>query len=76
MVKICENKNKCKSAYSKNGNNKWSRKVSDEEKKKNRMESIRRWQNIEYICPKCDKKTKNYYKSLHNKNIVNTNKSD
>ena len=43
------------------------KRVSDEDKKKHRNESVKKWQNKEYVCPKCGKTFKNYYKSQHNK---------
>ena len=43
------------------------KRVSDEEKKKKRMATIKKWQNIEYECPKCSKVIKNNNRSAHNK---------
>ena len=43
--------------------NKRPRRVSDEDKKKHRME----WRKKEYKCPKCDKTFKNSYRYIHNK---------
>ena len=43
------------------------RRVSDEDKKKHQMKAVKKWQNKEYKCPKCDKTFKNSYKYVHNK---------
>ena len=47
------------------------RRVSDEEKKKHQMESIKKWQKKEYKCPKCDKTIKNGSRYVHNKKCGN-----
>ena len=47
--------------------NECSKRLSDEEKKKHRMEAITKWQNKEYECLKCGKTYKNNYKYVHNK---------
>ena len=41
--------------------------VSVEDKKKQRKEAIKRWQQKEYECKKCGKTYKNGYRFLHNK---------
>ena len=46
------------------------RRVSDEEKKKKRMATIKKWQNIEYECPKCSKVIKNNNKYKHIKKCL------
>ena len=43
------------------------RKVLDEYKKKHQLEAVKRWQNKEFICPKCGKILKNSSKYVHNK---------
>ena len=43
------------------------KRVSDEDKKKNNAERVKKWQNKEYKCPNCDKVYKNSYKYLHKK---------
>ena len=43
------------------------RRVSDEDKKKNQIEYLKKWQNKEYLCPNCEKVIKNGYKYVHNK---------
>ena len=47
--------------------NKRPRRVSDEDKKKNQIECLKKWQKKEYKCPKCDKTIKNGCKYVHNK---------
>ena len=47
--------------------NKRPRKFSDEERKKNQYEALRKWQKKEYTCPRCDKIIKNGSKYLHRK---------
>ena len=47
--------------------NKRSNRVSDEDKKKHRMEAVKKWQNKVFNCSKCDKTFKNSYKYVHNK---------
>ena len=42
-------------------------KLSDEDKKKHKMEAKKKWQNKEYICPNCGNSHKNNYKYVHNK---------
>ena len=43
------------------------KRVSEEDKKKNQMECIKKWQNQEYKCPDCNKVYKNSYKYIHKK---------
>ena len=43
------------------------KRVSDEDKKKNLMKAIEKWQNKEFKCPNCNKTFKNSYKYLHKK---------
>ena len=40
---------------------------SDEERKRRQKENIKKWQNEEYTCPRCDKVMKNNGKYQHNK---------
>ena len=47
--------------------NKRPQRVPDEDKKKHQMQAVKKWQNKEYKCPKCDKTFKNNYKYVHNK---------
>ena len=47
--------------------NKRPRRVSDEDKKKNQIECLKKWQNKEYLCPNCDKAVKNKSKYAHKK---------
>ena len=47
--------------------NKRPRKVPDEDKKKHQMESVKKWQNKEYKCSRCNKVMKNGSKYVHNK---------
>ena len=42
-------------------------KMSDEDRKKRNAESVKKWQNQEYKCIKCDKTIKNKSKYLHKK---------
>ena len=44
------------------------KRVSDEDKKKHQMETIKKWQSKEFKCPYCRKVYKNNYKYLHKKN--------
>ena len=55
--------------YKKSANIKPKR-VSDEDKKKNRLESFKKWQNKEYTCQKCGNSYKNNYKYQHNKRCL------
>ena len=48
------------------------KKVSDEDRVKNKKESIKKWQNKEFKCFICNKIYKNSYKYLHTK-ICTTN---
>ena len=41
--------------------------VSDEDKKKHHKESMKKWYNKEYKCPRCDKVMKNINRQCHNK---------
>ena len=41
--------------------------LTDEEKKKNKRESIKKWQKKDYVCSKCNKTYKNNYKYIHSK---------
>ena len=43
------------------------KRVSEEQKKKNQTEGVKKWQNKEYKCSKCDKTMKNKSKYFHNK---------
>ena len=43
------------------------KRVSDEDRKKHQLESIKDWQSKEFICPDCNKVYKNSYKCLHKK---------
>ena len=54
--------------------NKRQRRVSDEDKKKHRIESINKWQNKEFECQNCGKTFKNNYKYAHNKHCQNSKK--
>ena len=45
--------------------NKRPQKVSDEDKKKHQLESMKKWLKKEYKCPKCSKVTKNNSKYQH-----------
>ena len=54
--------------------NKRPQRVSDEDKKKHQMEAIKKWQNKEYECPKCDKTIKNKSKYTHKKHCKNSQK--
>ena len=47
--------------------NKRPKRVSDEDKKKHQKEAMKKWQQKEYKCPRCDKTFKNNYKYVHNK---------
>ena len=51
----------------KKSSNKRPRRVSDEDKKKQNVERVKKWQNKEYKCLKCDKTVKNSCKYVHNK---------
>ena len=59
--------------YKKSANNRPKR-VSDEERKKHQMEAVKRWQNKEYECSRCNKTFKNSYKYAHNKRCMNSQK--
>ena len=48
--------------------------VSDEDKKKNHSEAIKKWQNKEFKCLNCNKTFKNNYKYLHKKYCKNSQK--
>ena len=48
--------------------------VSDEDKKKNHSEAIKKWQNKEFKCLNCNKTFKNSYKYLHKKYCKNSQK--
>ena len=48
------------------------KRVSDEDKKKNLMKAIEKWQNKEFKCPNCNKTYKNNYKYLHKKHCNNS----
>ena len=50
--------------------NKRPQRVSDEDKKKNQMEAMKKWQNKEYKCSRCNKVMKNGSKYIHNKKCV------
>ena len=50
------------------------KRVSDEDRKKHRMESIKKWQNEEYKRPKCGKAFKNNNKYAHKKKCGNGQK--
>ena len=52
--------------YKKSANER-PRRVSDEDKKKNQIECLKKWQNKEYKCPNCGKTFKNNYKHAHKK---------
>lgn len=41
--------------------------MSEEDKKKHHQEAVKKWQNKEYKCPKCNKTFKNNYRYSHNK---------
>ena len=43
------------------------KRVSNEDKKKHHMEALKKWQNKEYKCPRCNKVMKNSNKVYHNK---------
>ena len=47
--------------------NKRPKTVPDEDQKKHKKESMKRWQQKEYECLRCGKTYKNGYKFLHNK---------
>ena len=47
--------------------NKRQKRVPNEDKNKNKMEAIKRWQQKEFICPRCDKHLKNSNKNYHSK---------
>ena len=47
------------------------KRVSDEDKKKNKLESIKKWQKKEYQCPSCNKFIKNISKLTHKKACKN-----
>lgn len=47
--------------------NKCPKRVSDEDKKKHQMEAVKKWQNKEYKCQRCDKVMQNRGKYVHNK---------
>ena len=51
----------------KKSSNKRPKRVSDEDKKKHSMQVMKKWQNKEYKCLKCDKTFKNSYKYVHYK---------
>ena len=59
--------------YKKSANNRPKR-VSDEDRKKHQMEAVKRWQNKEYECSRCNKTFKNSYKYAHNKRCMNSQK--
>ena len=42
-------------------------KMCDEDKKKHHKESMKKWYNKEYKCPRCDKVMKNNIRQYHNK---------
>ena len=50
------------------------RRVSDEEKKKHQMEAVKKWQNKEYQCRKCNETIKNGNKFYHKKRYLNSQK--
>ena len=50
------------------------KRVSDEDKKKHRMEAVKKWQNKEYKCPNCNKTYKNSSKYAHKKHCKNSQK--
>ena len=54
--------------------NKRPQRVSYEDKKKHQMEAIKKWQNKEYECTKCDKTIKNKSKYTHKKHCKNSQK--
>ena len=41
--------------------------LTDEEKKKNKRENLKKWQKKDYICSKCNQTYKNNYKYIHSK---------
>ena len=45
------------------------KRVPDEDKKKHRMEAVKKWQNKEYKCPNCNKTYKNSSKYAHKKTL-------
>ena len=47
--------------------NKRQKSVLDEDKKKHQKEAVKRWQQKEFRCPKCDKTIKNSCRYTHNK---------
>ena len=79
---VCEGINNCKSGNSKKDGCSYTfeyikqddlpddykkNRVPDEDKKKNQMKAVKKWQNKQYKCPRCDKTLKNNYKYVHNK---------
>ena len=43
------------------------KRVSNEDKKKHKIEALKKWQNKGYECPRCNKVMKNSNKVYHNK---------
>ena len=59
--------------YKKSANIKPKR-VSDEDRKKHKIESLKKWQNKEFKCKKCNKTFKNGNKYAHAKRCLNSQK--
>ena len=51
--------------------NKRPKRVTDEDKK----QTLKRWQQIKWICPSCNKTFKNNYKCVHTRNVNRQNPS-
>ena len=47
--------------------NKRTQRVPNEDKKKHHAQAMKKWQNKEYKCPRCDKMMKNHSRNNHNK---------
>ena len=50
--------------------NKRPRRVSDEDRKKNQIECLKKWQKKEYKCPKCDKLLKTVVNMFTTKSVI------
>ena len=46
------------------------KKISNEERKEHNMQTLKKWQNKKYKCPKCGKIIKNSSKCVHNKKCL------
>ena len=46
------------------------KRVSDDDKKKNKKDRMKRWQQKEFICQNCNNRYKNGYRYLHKKKCV------